>query len=715
MENKEEIKKIIKKLKKCLPLKNLKLDITDVNNMDEESLKKYVSCYDLNPEVNYCAFTKIPNYKDFLDKYKYTLNYDDAKKLGCFNEINEDNIIRGINNKIKDLNLNVKELIAKDIKSLSKLKIIDFFLHLFTISLNKKNFQEILVNIKKYKLNIIFIFKNCINSGNIELKYYFFYELFVELFLYNVDDKKKIEPQNFLSTKLEYFPTVEKECDAFCEVDLTEFEKRKAQLMEYEKSKTKNKEIIKEKNEPNKEKIIELDENLEENINVKSDIKKVNKGKKEDNKKGTKSFEIFDTKLSIFNGFKEVIIQNFFKENDDEKIIKAIKFIYYYIVLGLNNNDLPDEKLIRTFNFKNDKDKIAKIKDLDTNNKLEKFFGFGLNDLISKNIKCSHSNFLNKFENPFIDNYLCYPFPTFLHKNYLEFYEDIYNDFLDYLKYIYKSSIMQDIYYLCEEFDGYEYPLMNDDILNEMFQNTYYIPFESESLNGFTQKNLISIFIPVINKNNTTNKLECFINQLGFLLNTTIHEQLKHYIKAVIFFNSFRFGEKKHIESDGDLENPENKYLEALLMKIKNKKKNYLKGKDGGHTTEIYLYGGILDELTALQSLKMFQFSTWETSIFNHANQFINNYKDNISNLNLSDVYLDLNNILENKEFCPFIKNILKKFIKYNEIDKGDIFINTNFISKKTPETDDENMNQILININYKEKFKRSNVRDCAP
>lgn len=118
---------------------------------------------------------------------------------------------------------------------------------------------------------------------------------------------------------------------------------------------------------------------------------------------------------------------------------------------------------------------------------------------------------------------------------------------------------------------------MNDDILREMFQNTYYIPFESESLHGFTQKNLISIFIPTIINNSTNDKLENFINQLGFLLNTTIHEQLKHYVKAIIFFNSFRFGEIKHIESDEDLDNDENKFLEGLIIKVKNKN-NYLKG-----------------------------------------------------------------------------------------------------------------------------------------
>ena len=64
-----------------------------------------------------------------------------------------------------------------------------------------------------------------------------------------------------------------------------------------------------------------------------------------------------------------------------------------------------------------------------------------------------------------------------------------------------------------------------------------------------------------------------FIIKLGFLLNTIIHEQLKHYIKALIFFNSFRFGIKSHIESDEDLDNEENIVLKGLMKKREKKKK----------------------------------------------------------------------------------------------------------------------------------------------
>ena len=149
-----------------------------------------------------------------------------------------------------------------------------------------------------------------------------------------------------------------------------------------------------------------------------------------------------------------------------------------------------------------------------------------------------------------------------------------------------------------------------------MFKNTFFIPGYSENLYGYTQKNLISIFIPTMINESDSYILEKFIIRLGFILNTTIHEQLKHYIKALMFFNSFKFGLKKHIESDEDLDNDENIFLNGLMKKRKKKKKISLNGKDGGHRAEILLYGQVLERISCIQGLKMFYKSTWNIIIF---------------------------------------------------------------------------------------------------
>jgi hypothetical protein len=218
-----------------------------------------------------------------------------------------------------------------------------------------------------------------------------------------------------------------------------------------------------------------------------------------------------------------------------------------------------------------------------------------------------------------------------LHKNFIEYDQEIYNDFIEFLKFIYRAPLLNDIYYLCEEFSDFIYPLNDENISNEMIENIHFIPCKSKNLDGITQKNYISIFIPTnINFNEKSHSLEKFIIELSFILNTCIQVVLKHYIKALIFFNSFRYKETKRIDRDDNFDNQENnKYLSGLMVK-KNSKKNRLKGMDGRHKTEILLYGEVLEKLTSLQGLKMFYYSTWKTSIKEHFLKFKDNYKSEI-------------------------------------------------------------------------------------
>ena len=187
METNNEEKKIIMKKKKCIPLKDLKFDLNMTPDLDEESLKKYVSHFDLNPKVNFYVFKKIDSYKKYLQKYKYTLFYDDAKSLGCFKEVNEEDLIKSINNNLKNLLIFDKNIIK--ITSLSKSKLMNFLLYILNLNFAKENFGDILKKIQSSKLEVSIIYKAPIYLGNNELQYYFFYELFVEFFLYNCEQK----------------------------------------------------------------------------------------------------------------------------------------------------------------------------------------------------------------------------------------------------------------------------------------------------------------------------------------------------------------------------------------------------------------------------------------------------------------------------------------------------------------------------------------------
>ena len=64
-------------------------------------LKIIASNFDINPKVNFklLSILKEENnseYNKYIDKYKYTLDYNDAKKLKCFSN-NESDIINDLN------------------------------------------------------------------------------------------------------------------------------------------------------------------------------------------------------------------------------------------------------------------------------------------------------------------------------------------------------------------------------------------------------------------------------------------------------------------------------------------------------------------------------------------------------------------------------------------------------------------------------------------
>ena len=55
--------------------------------------------------------------------------------------------------------------------------------------------------------------------------------------------------------------------------------------------------------------------------------------------------------------------------------------------------------------------------------------------------------------------------------------EKIYKSFIDFIKYIYSSNLLKEIYYNIPEFKQFFYPYDNKDILDELFNNTKFMPF----------------------------------------------------------------------------------------------------------------------------------------------------------------------------------------------------------------------------------------------
>jgi len=701
--------KYIEKRKKCIPLNEFKKDFNEKLQSDEEHLKQYISVFDLNPIVNYLVFQRIKEYEKYLYKYKFTLNYEDAKKLGCFVDVNEKDLIDSINYQIKKLTN--KDNKISNIQSLSKAKLMDFLFYLLLLIPLIEDYEEIMKHINSLRLKIDLIFKSPIYLGNYEIQYYFYYNLFLEFFYYNINEEQnKIESKSpYKSSKIDYFPSIVNDSCSFADVNLTDFMKRKEELNNYIKA---NKNISETQNEEEKNKTLELDEDLE----LKKEAKKLfdeKKNKEKNEKIKQNAYCVFIDKLEYLKKYKDMIINTFCEIHTEKEIIDKIMYLYYLLLLELGKKDPPKLELINAFYMQNTKEEIEEMKIYDM--KLKALPQVDYNKILYKNIK--PGKFFANIGDPFSSNYLAYTFPDCIHKSYIEYDKEIYIEFLEFLRFVYKSPLMQDIFYLCSEFMEFEYPFINDNILNEMFENTNYIPCESKILHGYTQKNLVSIFIPTIIENPDDICLELLIIKLGFLLNTTIHEQSKHYLKALIFYNSFRYGINYHIESDEDLENDENNYLKKLISKRGKKNKN-LKGKDGGERTEIFLYGEILERLTCLQGLKMFYKSTWNTSIDKHLSDFKSNYSKEMYNkaLKSSVQCLALKEICkdDNKDVCSFFKKIIQKFLEHKQIEQKNLLINLTYSSKKQSDSSNNEIDS-QIDINYEKIYKRSNFKDYNP
>ena len=95
--------------------------------------------------------------------------------------------------------------------------------------------------------------------------------------------------------------------------------------------------------------------------------------------------------------------------------------------------------------------------------------------------------------NPINFNSYFYIFPTLLEKNILKNDPDIFESFKQYVKYIYSSELIKDIYYYSQEFNDFAYPLEDNEILDKIFEYTTFVPFYGGILHGYTQKEIPDI------------------------------------------------------------------------------------------------------------------------------------------------------------------------------------------------------------------------------
>ena len=670
---KKELKKIIK-LKKVKNEKrkfkekkivvsfkrlNTIIDEETIKNSSFEDLKIISSNFDINPIVNFKLLSILKQkskeeYNKYISKYKYTLNYKDAKKLKCFSNDEKDIL--------KELKSNYKDKIP-EINSLSKIKLFSFLFYINNLECNfshtENNYYKNIT--EKIKEKIISFssekdlnFKIPNNYGNYELQYYTYLNLFVNYFSEKLDQKRKnnenIDIKEIINESNELFFDWDKRSYGNKEIiDITEFELNKNKL----------KEFIQESIHKNKKK-------NKNGINIEKSNDKSNKiNKNEEQRKYRKNLcNFIDRNVKKLKKFEKEIYYLFKQEINDEKIIKNIEFIYYYLLFTKEGCELYNSYpncLLNNPSIKNDK-------------YIDRFYQFVL--INNKNSEESIKNdeltfynldsfFENKKDNPFCNRAKYFNYPTLLKKNIFQTNQDIYNNFKESLKNIYKSKLLEEIFYLTPEFNEFKYPLKDEEILNEMIENTIFLPYDQEELHGYTQKQFSKIYIStnIFQKEYSKEDISKIVVDIGFLFNTLIYEQFNNYLKVLLYYNSFRFREKKRL-CKGSSEYKQNQFFIDNLSIIFSKYKNMIIKPiiDRGYMTEVYLYGIILYKLSFSEALKMHDKSTWNLSVLEHLKEF---NKNNKAILKVHDENLD--NILKNKNLSNFIKDIFIQFNKYYE------------------------------------------------
>ena len=561
----------IEKRFKLKPLKSLFIKPNkDINKMTLDELKQFAHKNDLIPEVNFKLLLYLKKnenniYRKYIEKYKYTLNFQDALTLECFENSHIIKMIKEYNSNIKIHGLKGKIISSvKDIVYFSKIQIFNLLIELQ--SFDSTDYAEIKAKTAPYTVKQTLIYKIPIKYGNIELKYYFYLLTLMNILFSNDNNVHPSNEEDFTSSlsKGIYFNFIQNETHKKEEIDLKEFYERKKILDEYIKD-------------------------------IKLEYK--TSKKKFENKINDESSTILEdllSKITVIQNFKDVIFE-LIQLSDDIEIIKRIRIIVYSVHFFKMKADKLD-KLVNCFKIDNSSEKqrkakekvlkVKKIRDIVEQNN-DKHFTFSNIDLL----------FPGSYFNPFIYKAKYFSFPDFLKQNIIQNDEELYNLFKSLLEYIYKSRIIRDIYYLCPDFNEFCFPFDDKDILEEMFDITEFVPFPNASLWGLTQKEVPEMLIPsVLTKDNPLyGNFSDMVCDLSQILNSSIHEHIRHYIKALIFYNSFQFGITKRISSNLYELDEERRLINSILKKNKNEYDNI--PLDGGHKAEVLLYGNILSRI----------------------------------------------------------------------------------------------------------------------
>ena len=234
----------------------------------------------------------------------------------------------------------------------------------------------------------------------------------------------------------------------------------------------------------------------------------------------------------------------------------------------------------------------------------------------------------------------------------------------DYINQILKSNTTREYIGSIKDFIDYEFIFDNENIINELHQNTLFVQFPCCNVTAITDKHLYFVFI---NKSFLeSNPLKKTIEVSGKSISQS-HEYINHCARMLLSVNDFKIEQKI----------PETQYK---TLNFNDLTKQY---KDGDDKWDAIMFGDKIDKIYINGVYFLFNISNWQFSIkyfsekFQAFNKWIQNMKDLEKNWN----FLKKTNALIEKLKGQFGDNL--------DLNKNDLWIIYNQGIKASVRVDD--------------------------
>ena len=222
--------------------------------MKINELKEFADKFDLNPKINYQLLKNLgknnPEYKKYITKYKYTLDFEDALSLECFDNKYIIKMVNEYNNNISINNLKINKINRiNEIKSFSKIKLFNLLFFLISDQNKEINLETLENKILSYTIPVSLLYKVPNRFGNIELQYYSYLLSLINIFIPLKSENNKSKNKDFDSSlnKEIYFDFGTKKEIIEQKINMKKFNERKKSLDNYLKGIETNESIGKKK------------------------------------------------------------------------------------------------------------------------------------------------------------------------------------------------------------------------------------------------------------------------------------------------------------------------------------------------------------------------------------------------------------------------------------------------------------------------------------